>query len=61
MTLRYDWTDEQARAAGWRSAIHAFPWRETIQNVGRVVVVPLFQSKSTSFDLDDFVIQTAHP
>jgi len=61
VTLRYDWTDEQARAAGWRSAIHAFSWRETIQNVGRVVVVPLFQGKPTSFDLDDFTIQTADP
>ena len=61
VTLRYDWTDEQARAAGWRSAIHAFSWRETIQNVGRMVVVPLFQGKPTSFDLDDFVIETAHP
>jgi hypothetical protein len=58
VTLRHDWTDDQARAAGWRPAIHAFSWRETIQNVGKVVVGPLFQDQPSSFDLDDFAIQT---
>jgi len=59
VTLRYDWTDDQARAAGWRPAIHAFSWRETIQNVGKVVVGPLFQGQPSSFDLDDFTMRTA--
>lgn len=59
VTLHYDWTDDQARAAGWRPAISAFSWRETIQNVGKVVVGPLFQGQPSSFDLDDFTMQTA--
>lgn len=59
VTLCYDWSDEQARAAGWQSAINAFSWRETVQNVGKVVIGPLFQGTPTSFDLDDFTIQTA--
>lgn len=59
VTLRYDWTDDQARAAGWRPAIQAFSWRDTVQNVGKVVVGPLFQGQPSSFDLDDFAMQTA--
>ena len=59
VTLRYDWTDEQARAAGWRNAINAFSWRETVRHVGKVVVIPLFRDKPSSFDLDDFSIETS--
>lgn len=51
--------DEQGRAAGWQSAINAFSWRQTVQNVGRVVIGPLFQGTPTSLDLDDFTMQTA--
>ncbi|MBN1417538.1 MAG: hypothetical protein JXP34_02115 [Planctomycetes bacterium] len=56
--LRYDWTDDEARAAGWRPAIQAFSWRETIRNVGRVVVLPAGGSVPSSFDLDSFGMRT---
>ena len=59
VTRRYDWTGEQARTAGWQRAINAFSWCETVQNVGKVVIGPLFQGAPTSFDLDDFAVQTA--
>ncbi|MFM8891618.1 MAG: hypothetical protein ACKOTB_08350 [Planctomycetia bacterium] len=51
--LRYDWTDEEARAAGWTPALNAFSWRETIRNVGKIVVVPGAAGEQSSFDLDD--------
>jgi hypothetical protein len=51
--LRYDWTAEQARAAGWKRAANAFPWFETLQNVGKLVVIPSDTGPQTSFDLDD--------
>jgi hypothetical protein len=52
--LRYDWTDEEARAAGWtRAHDNGFPWHETITNVGKVVVIPSTAGAQTTFDLDD--------
>ena len=38
--LRYDWTDDQARAAGWQPATNAFSWAKPVQNVGKVVGAP---------------------
>lgn len=52
-TLRYDWTDEEAKAAGWRPATAGFPWVDTIRNVGKVVVVPVAVNAQSSFDLDE--------
>ena len=31
-TIRYDWTDEEARAAGWFASPQAFSWRETMRH-----------------------------
>ena len=59
VTIRYDWTDAEARAAGWTPAIQAFPWPETLQQVGKVTVVPLFGQRPTTFDLDEFSLETA--
>jgi len=59
VTLRYDWTDDEARAAGCRPAINAFSWRETISHVGRIALVPLLTGESASFDVDDFTMETA--
>lgn len=51
--LRYDWSDDEARAVGWKRAANGFSWRETIQNIGKLVVVPGAVGTQASFDLDD--------
>ncbi len=51
--LRYDWSDAEATAAGWKRSTTSFPWHETIQNVGKVVILPSASGAQTSFDLDD--------
>ena len=52
--LRYDWTDEEARAAGWsRANEQGFPWHETVTHVGKMVVIPGPDGAQSSFDLDD--------
>ena len=53
--LRFDWTDAEAKAAGWKPAIAAFSWRETMRNVGRVVIL---SNCPASFDLDEIRLQT---
>ncbi|MBL9116631.1 MAG: hypothetical protein JNJ83_16610 [Verrucomicrobiaceae bacterium] len=56
-TLRYDWSDEEAQSAGWKRAANGFSWRETIQNIGKLVVVPSAAGAQSSFDLDDVRVQ----
>jgi hypothetical protein len=56
--IRYDWSDEEAIAAGWCPAAHAFSWQETIRHVGQIVVAPHVEVGS-SFDLDDLTLETA--
>jgi hypothetical protein len=51
--LRYDWSDDEARAAGWKRAANGFSWRETIQNIGKLVIVPSAAGAQSSFDLDE--------
>ena len=51
--IRYDWTDAQARSAGWVPSPQAYSWRETIRHAGKVVVVASDAGAQTSFDLDD--------
>ena len=51
--LRYDWSDEEARAAGWKRVANSFSWRETIQNAGKIAIVPSDAGPQSSFDLDD--------
>ena len=57
--LRYDWTDAQAKAAGWTPARTAFSWRDTIRNVGRIHIA--FEPKGPpaalqSLEVDDVMV-----
>jgi hypothetical protein len=52
-TIRYDWTDEQAKAAGWVPASQAYSWRETIRHAGKVVIMAAQTGAQESFDLDE--------
>ena len=54
--LRYDWSDEQAEAAGWKRSATGFTWAETIQNVGKVVIVPVATGALNAFDLDEVTV-----
>jgi hypothetical protein len=52
--LWYDWTDEEARAAGWsRAHEQGFPWHETVTHIGKIVIIPSADGAQSSFDLDD--------
>jgi hypothetical protein len=55
VTLRYDWTDAQAEAAGWTRSRTAFSWRDTIRHVGRIAVgfLPDQEAGHSAFDLDE--------
>ncbi len=56
--LRYDWTDEEAYAAGWsRAHEQGFSWHETLTHVGKMVVIPSADGAQSSFDLDDVRVQ----
>jgi hypothetical protein len=57
-SLRFDWTDAEAKAAGWRPAINAFSWQETIRNVGRLVIFPRVRDEHLSFDIDEVSLTT---
>ena len=54
--LRYDWNDAEALAAGWRRAINGFSWADTIQHIGKVVIVPGAAGAQESFDLDELSV-----
>jgi hypothetical protein len=58
VTLRYDWTDAQATAAGWSRAQSAFSWRDTIRHVGRLSFAfnPSQGEATQSFDLDEVMV-----
>ena len=58
VTLRYDWTDAQATAAGWSRAQSAFSWRDTIRHVGRLSFAfnPGPGEATQSFDLDEVTV-----
>ncbi len=51
--LRYDWSDEEALKAGWRRSANGFSWADTIQNTGKVVIVPVAAGALNEFDLDE--------
>ncbi|MCX6852872.1 MAG: M15 family metallopeptidase [Verrucomicrobia bacterium] len=55
-TLRYDWDDAEALAAGWKRAANSFSWTETIQHIGKVVIVPGAAGAQESFDLDELSV-----
>ena len=54
-TLRYDWTDAEARAAGWVPSIQGSPWRATIRHAGKLVIMS--SGSQSTFDLDDVRIE----
>jgi hypothetical protein len=56
-TIRYDWTDEQAKAAGWVPSGQAFSWRETLRHAGRVVILAAQTGSQETFDLDEVRLQ----
>jgi hypothetical protein len=56
-TIRYDWTDDQARAAGWKPAPQAFSWRETIRHAGKVAIMATWAGEQGSFDVDEVRLQ----
>jgi hypothetical protein len=52
-TIRYDWTNDEAKAAGWQHAEPGFSWRETMLHAGKVVILAAQAGAQESFDLDD--------
>jgi len=56
-TLRYDWSEEEAIAAGWKRSSNGFSWTETIQHIGKVVIVPSAAGAQESFDLDEVSVR----
>ena len=52
-TLRYDWTDAEARAAGWTPAANAFSWQDTITHTGKIVVTRTPSGDDDSLDVDE--------
>ncbi|MDB6006112.1 MAG: hypothetical protein JWR15_3099, partial [Prosthecobacter sp.] len=54
--LRYDWDDAEALAAGWKRTVSGFSWADTIQHIGKVVVVPSAAGAQESFDLDELSV-----
>ncbi|WP_395735860.1 M15 family metallopeptidase [Prosthecobacter sp.] len=55
--LRYDWSDDEAMAAGWKRTTSSFSWAETIQHIGKVVIVPSARGAQESFDLDELSVR----
>ncbi len=56
-TIRHDWTDDQAKAAGWVPTVQAYSWRETLRHAGKIVLMAAQTGSQQSFDLDDVKIQ----
>lgn len=54
-TVRYDWTDEEAMAAGWKPNVYAMSFADTLRHVMYVRVT----GRKNRLDLDDFRITTA--
>ena len=54
-TMRYDWTDEEAMAAGWEPNIYAMSFADTLRHVVYMRVT----GGKDRLDIDDFQITTA--
>jgi hypothetical protein len=59
-TIRYDWTDAEARAAGWVPAIQGFPWRDTLRHAGKLAILPSQSGPQSTFDLDDVRVEATN-
>jgi len=53
----FGWTDAEARAAGWVRSEQGFGWRETLQNAGRLVVMPSGKFDGDRFDLEEVRVE----
>ncbi|HPD16989.1 MAG TPA: hypothetical protein PLE19_18735 [Planctomycetota bacterium] len=53
VAIRYDWTDAQARAAGWAPSPIGFSWRDTVRHAGRLVIMAAESGAQERFDLDE--------
>jgi hypothetical protein len=51
--LRYDWSDTEAKAAGWMPAATAFSWADTITHVGKVVIIRTPDGAGERIDVDE--------
>lgn len=58
LTIRTDWSDAEAQAAGWRKSTSTFPWQETMQHVGKLTAGPFISTPGGSFDLDEVRVET---
>jgi hypothetical protein len=58
-SIRHDWNDAEAEAAGWRRALHGFSWQDTIHHVGRLVIAPTVGPPDLSFDVDEVSLETS--
>jgi len=56
--LRYDWTDAEARAAGWRQGPTAASWRETIHAAEKMVIVSAPAGQHGEYEIDEFSVRT---
>jgi hypothetical protein len=56
---RYDWTDAEAEAAGWRPGPTATSWRETMQAVEKLVIVSAPGEEAGELQLDEFSVRSA--
>ncbi len=54
--LRYDWTDTEAKAAGWTPSPAGFSWSDTITHVGKVVIIRTPDGAGDRLDVDEFVV-----
>lgn len=58
-SVRFDWTDDEAKAAGWQRTTAAFAWRDTLRHISKVVFGPSVQGQPTQFDLRDVRLEAA--
>lgn len=54
--LRYDWTDAEAKAAGWVPSPTGFSWADTITRVGKVVIIRTPDGAGDRIDVDEFSV-----
>lgn len=54
--LRYDWTDAEAKAAGWTPSPTVFSWADTITHVGKVVIIQTPDAAGDRIDVDEFSV-----
>jgi hypothetical protein len=52
-SIRYDWTDAEAKAAGWTPSASAFSWTDTITHVGKIVITRAAGGEADRIDVDE--------